>query len=67
MFKKIDFKKLNFNDLDRIDAHDIKQDEMRSFYLTFDFLDLIKKWPEIVGHKLAQVTSPLRLKHQCCK
>jgi hypothetical protein len=62
MFKKIDFKKLNFSDLDKIDAHDIKHDEMRSFYLTFDFLDLIKKWPEIVGVKLAQVTSPLRLK-----
>ena len=62
MFKKIDYKRLNYGDLERIDPHDIKRDEMRSVFLTFDFLDLIKKWPEIVGPKLAAVTSPLKMK-----
>lgn len=62
MFKKIDFKKLNYGELDRLDAHDIKRDEMQSFFQTFDFLDLIKGWPEIVGVKLAAVTSPLKIK-----
>jgi hypothetical protein len=62
MFKKIDYKRLNFSELDQIDSHDIKRDEMKAFYLTFDFLDLIKKWPEIVGAKLALVTSPLKIR-----
>lgn len=62
MFKKIDFKGLNYRDLERYDSHDLKRDEMHSFYQTFDFLDLIKKWPDIVGEKLALVTSPLRLR-----
>jgi hypothetical protein len=62
MFKKLDFKRLNYGDLERVDSHDIKRDEMHSFFLTFDFLDLIKKWPEIVGVKLAAVTSPLKIK-----
>lgn len=62
MFKKIDYKRLNYGDLDRIDSHDIKRDEMRAVFLTFDFLDLIKKWPDIVGVKLAAVTSPLKIK-----
>jgi len=62
MFKKIDYKRLNYGDLERIDSHDIKRDEMHAFFLTFDFLDLIKKWSEIVGPKLAQVTSPLKIK-----
>lgn len=62
MFKKIDFKGLNYKDLDRFNSHDIKRDEMHSFYQTFDFLELIKKWPEIIGPKFATVTSPLRMK-----
>lgn len=62
MFKKLDFKRLNYSELDRIDSHDIKRDEMHSFYQTFDFLELIKKWPEIVGPKLAAVTSPLKIR-----
>ncbi len=62
MFKKIDFKGLNYRDLERFDSHDIKRDEMHSFYQTFDFLELIKKWPEIIGPKFASVTSPLRMK-----
>ena len=62
MFKKLGYKRLNYGDLDRIDSHDIKRDEMHSLFLTFDFLDLIKKWPEIVGEKLAAVTSPLKIK-----
>ena len=65
MFKKLDFKRLNYGDLDRVDTHDIKRDELQSFYLTFDFLDLIKKWPDIVGAKLACVTSPLKIKQDC--
>ena len=65
MFKKLDFKRLNYGDIDRVDSHDIKRDELQSFYLTFDFLDLIKKWPEIVGTKLATVTSPLKIKQDC--
>jgi hypothetical protein len=63
MFKKVDFKGLNYSDLDRLDSHDLKRDEMQSFYSTFDFLELIKKWPKIVGPKLAPVTSPLRIRH----
>ncbi len=63
MFKKIDYKGLNYRDLDRFDSHDLKRDEMHSFYQTFDFLELIKKWPIIVGPKMAPFTSPLRLKH----
>lgn len=62
MFKKLGYKRLNYGDLDRIDSHDIKRDEMHAFFITFDFLDLIKKWPEIVGEKLAAVTSPLKIK-----
>lgn len=61
MFKKIDFKGLNYSDLDRYGSHDLKRDEMHSFYQTFDFLDLIKKWPQIVGPKMTLVTSPLKL------
>ncbi len=63
MFKKIDFKGLNYKELDRFDSHDLKRDTMHSFYQTFDFLDLIKSWPVIVGPKMAQVTSPLKLKN----
>lgn len=62
MFKKLDFKGLNYKELDRLGSHDLKRDEIHSFYQTFDFLDLIKQWPTIVGPKLAQVTSPLRLR-----
>ncbi len=62
MFKKIDFKGLNYKDLDRYGPHDLKRDEMNAFYEAFDFLDLIKKWPEIVGPKMCLVTSPLKLK-----
>lgn len=62
MFKKLEFKRLNYGDLERVDSHDIKRDEMHSFFQTFDFLELIKKWPDIVGVKLAAVTSPLKIK-----
>jgi hypothetical protein len=62
MFKKLKFQGLNYKDLDRFGSHDLKRDEMQSFYQTFDFLDLIKKWPEIIGPKMAPVTSPLKLK-----
>lgn len=61
MFKKIDFKGLNYRDLDRFSSHDQRRDEMKSFYQTFDFLELIKKWPAIVGEKMCQVTSPLKI------
>lgn len=62
MFKKINFEGLNYKDLDRYGSHDLKRDEMQSFYQTFDFLELIKKWPQIVGPKMCQVTSPLKIK-----
>jgi Dna[CI] antecedent, DciA len=65
MFKKIVFKGLNYSDLDHVGEHDIKRDELKSFYMTFDFLELIKRWPEIVGDKLAKVTSPLKIKGDC--
>lgn len=61
MFKKLNFKSLNYKDLDRLDSHDLKRDEIQSFYHTFDFFDLIKKWPLIVGPKMAPYTSPLKL------
>ncbi len=63
MFKKLSFRGLNYKDLDRFKQHDLKRDEMKSFFQTFDFLDLIRKWPEIVGPKMAKVTSPLRLRN----
>lgn len=63
MFKKLTFKGLNYKDLDRFKEHDLKRDEMKSFYQTFDFIDLLKKWPVIVGPKMAKVTSPLKLKN----
>lgn len=62
MFKKIDFKSLNYKELDRYDAHDLKRESLHNFYQTFDFLDLVKKWPEIIGPKLSGVTSPLKIK-----
>ena len=62
MFKKITFKGLNYKDLDRYGTHDLKRETLHSFYQTFDFLELIKKWPEIIGPALAQVTSPLKIK-----
>lgn len=62
MFKKLNFNRLNYKDLDRFKEHDLKRDEMKSFYQTFDFIDLLKKWPEIVGPKMCKVTSPLRIK-----
>jgi hypothetical protein len=61
MFKKLGFKSLNYKELDRYDPFDLKRDEIQSFYQTFDFFDLIKKWPQIVGPKLAPFTSPLKL------
>lgn len=61
MFKKLSFKGLNYKDLDRFKEHDLKRDEIKSFYQTFDFIDLINKWPEIVDPKMAKFTSPLRI------
>jgi hypothetical protein len=61
MFKKLNFSRLNYKDLDRFKEHDLKRDEMKSFYQTFDFIDLLKKWPEIVDPKMAKLTSPLRI------
>lgn len=61
MFKKIEFKSLNYRDLDHLSPQNQKRDEMKAFYQTFDFLVLIKKWPDIVGKKLSEVTSPLRI------
>ena len=63
MFKKLSFGRLNYKDLDRFKEHDLKRDEMKSFYQTFDFISLLRKWPEIVGPKMAKVTTPLKLKH----
>ena len=62
MFKKIDFKGLNYKELERYDSHDLKRENLHSFYQTFDFLTLVKKWPDIIGPKLALVTSPLKIK-----
>jgi hypothetical protein len=62
MFKKIDFKGLNYRELERYDSHDLKRDTLHSFYQTFDFLELVKKWPDIIGPALSKVTSPLKIK-----
>jgi hypothetical protein len=62
MFKKINFNGQNYRDLDRFDSHDLKREELKFFYQTFDFLELIKKWPEIVGPQMSLVTSPLKIK-----
>lgn len=61
MFKKIDFKSLNYKDLDRLTPYDQKRDGLHSFYQTFDFIELVKEWPEIIGDKLSKVTSPLKI------
>jgi hypothetical protein len=62
MFKKIDFKGLNYKELDKLDSHDLKRDNLHSFYQTFDFINLVKSWPDIIGSTLAKVTSPLKIK-----
>jgi hypothetical protein len=62
MFKKINFKGLNYKELDQYDPHDLKRENMHSFYQTFDFLELVKRWPEIIGENLSLVTSPLKIK-----
>lgn len=62
MFKKIDFKGLNYKELEKYDSHDLKRENLQSFYRTFDFLDLVHKWPEIIGPAMAKVTSPLKIK-----
>lgn len=62
MFKKIDFKGLNYKELEKYDSHDLKRENLQSFYRTFDFLDLVQKWPEIIGPAMAKVTSPLKIK-----
>lgn len=63
MFKKIGFKSLNYKDLERFDSNDLKRENLHSFYQTFDFLELVKKWPEIVGPKMSPVTSPLKIQN----
>jgi hypothetical protein len=62
MFKKISYKSLNYGDLDKFQPNDLKRDALHSFYQTFDFLELIESWPEIVGLALSKVTSPLKIK-----
>ncbi len=62
MFKKINFSKLNYKELNEISNFSLKKDEITSFYQTFDFLDLLKKWSDIVGHPLSRVTTPLKIK-----
>ncbi len=62
MFKKIEFKGLNYDELDRFDAHDLKREKLHTFYQTFDFINLIKSWPELIGPGLAAVTCPLKMK-----
>jgi len=61
MFKKIEFKGLNYKELDQYETHDLKRENMYSFYQTFDFLELVKKWPDIIGENLSRVTSPLKI------
>jgi hypothetical protein len=62
MFKKLKFQGLDYKDLDRFDPHDQKRESLHGFYQTFDFLNLVEKWPQIIGPQLAKVTSPLRIK-----
>lgn len=63
MLKKLSFNGFNYSDLDRISSSDYKRrEEALAFYQTFDFLGLLKKWPDIVGPQLAKVTSPIRIK-----
>ncbi len=62
MFKKISFKSLNYGELEKFQPNDLKRDALHSFYQTFDFLELIESWPEIVGVALSKVTSPLKIK-----
>ncbi len=62
MFKKIEFKGLNYDELDRYDAHDLKREKLHTFYQTFDFINLIKSWPDLIGPSLAAVTCPLKIK-----
>lgn len=63
MLKKLSFNNFNYNDLDRISSTDQKRrEDAYAFFQTFDFLSLMKKWPDIVGPGLCKVTSPLKIK-----
>lgn len=63
MLKKLSFSGFNYNDLDRISSTDQKRrEDAKAFFQTFDFLNLIKKWPDIVGPGLCKVTAPLKVK-----
>ena len=62
MFKKIEFKSLNYQELNKLDTHDLKRENLQSFYQTFDFINLVERWPLIIGAPLAKVTSPLKIK-----
>jgi hypothetical protein len=63
MLKKLEFQSQRSEKLNNIDSHSLRQDTIKSFYETFDFIELISKWPLIVGEKLSAVTSPLRLRN----
>jgi len=61
MFKKVKFDQLDYKDLDSLPDTQLRKENLKEFYKTFDFLNLIKKWPEIVGPKLQNVTIPMKL------
>lgn len=62
MLKKLKFQSSSFFESDKEVSDPQKRELLESFYQTFDFFDLIKQWPEIVGPMLGQNTSPLRIK-----
>lgn len=62
MLKKLKFQSSSFFESDLEVKDPQKRELLESFYQTFDFFDLIKQWPEIVGPMLGQNTSPLRVK-----
>ncbi|MFY7994528.1 MAG: DUF721 domain-containing protein [Bacteriovoracaceae bacterium] len=62
MLKKLKFQSSSFFDSDKEVSDPQKKERLEAFYQTFDFFDLIKQWPEIVGPMLGQNTSPLRIK-----
>lgn len=61
-FKKIDFKSLNYEELNRYEPNDIRHEKNKNFYQTFDFIELVKVWPKIIGESLSSVTCPLKIK-----
>lgn len=59
--KRLDFTSFHSDKKYRISQHDVQYDKIKSYYQTFDFINLRKRWNEVIGDRLAHVTSPLKI------